>query len=335
MKYAALILVAFLIAFSSKEQNEIIPHHFPKPIYQLPKIIGQKAEIELGKTLFYDPILSHNNSISCENCHSPYSSFAHTDHPVSHGIHDSIGKRNAPVLINLGWQTNFMLDGSIHHLDMQALAPISDQREMGSNLLEVVSKLQASKKYPPLFLLAYNDSHITGTKVLKAISTFLLTLISSNSKYDQFIKGQVSFTEQEIKGYKMFKKNCATCHPEPLFTNYEFANIGLPIDSNYFDFGRMTITRLSSDSLKFKTPTLRNIAYSAPYMHDGRFSKLSAVLNHYTEGITPSNNLALPLKNKIALTKNEKVDIIAFLLTLSDSSFVFNPNHRSKIPHKI
>ena len=153
----------------------------------------------------------------------------------------------------------------------------------------------------------------------------MLTLVSSNSKYDSVMRKQTVFTEQETKGYTLFKKNCASCHTEPLFTNYQFMNNGLAIDTSLNDVGRYTVTKNGSDSLKFKVPTLRNIEFSYPYMHDGRFKKLSQVLNHYTSGIVKSKTLAHPLQQSIALTSNEKVDIIAFLLTLSDKSFLFNP----------
>jgi len=324
-KYAIILLCFFLFAFVIKESLFSVPENFPQPVYDFSKNPLTENKILLGRTLFYDPILSKNNTISCESCHSPFSAFTHIDHTLSHGIHDSIGTRNSPALMNLAWQKYFMWDGAVNNLDMQALAPISHPAEMGSTINEVVEKLNASEKYRKLFYNAYGDNTATGEKTLKAISQFMLTLVSANSKYDKVMRKELSFTEQEANGYLLFKKNCASCHTEPLFTNGNFKNNGLPMDLVLKDIGRMKVTSNKNDSLKFKVPSLRNIEYSYPYMHDGRFKKLSEVLNHYTNGIQLSKTLATQLNQGIQLSSNEKVDIIAFLLTLSDKEFVFNP----------
>jgi len=198
---------------------------------------------------------------------------------------------------------------------------------MGERIAEVVAKIQHSPFYPPLFYAAYGDTIVTGERVLKALSQFQLTFISANSKYDKVKRREqgISFTPQETNGYELFKKNCAACHTEPMFTSGEFANNGLPVDSLLNDKGRFLISQDAADLQKFKIPTLRNIEYSYPYMHDGRFKKLSQVLDHYIHGIEKSGNLAKELETKIELTANEKVDLIAFLLSLSDREFVMNP----------
>ena len=327
IKYISILLFLLITAFTTRESNFSYPSSWPKPTYDFSKNPIEKNKVILGRVLFYDPILSENNSISCESCHSPYSAFTHIDHALSHGIYDSIGTRNSPALMNLAWKKSFMWDGAINNLDMQALAPISHPLEMGSSIKKVVIKLQASKKYRQLYFQAYGDSIPTGEKTLKALSQFLLTLVSSNSKYDKVMSGDLQFTTQEKNGYALFQKNCSSCHREPLFTNDEFANNGLPENPSLKDKGRMHITLDSTDTYKFKIPTLRNIEYTYPYMHDGRFKKLSEVMNHYTSGIIQSKTLAPELKEKIKLTENEKVDIISFLLTLSDKEFVFNSNH--------
>ena len=327
IKYISILLFLLITAFTTRESNFSYPSSWPKPTYDFSKNPIEKNKVILGRVLFYDPILSENNSISCESCHSPYSAFTHIDHALSHGIYDSIGTRNSPALMNLAWKKSFMWDGAINNLDMQALAPISHPLEMGSSIKKVVIKLQASKKYRQLYFQAYGDSIPTGEKTLKAISQFLLTLVSANSKYDKVMSGDLQFTAQEKNGYTLFQKNCSSCHREPLFTNDEFANNGLPDNPTLKDKGRMHITLDSTDTYKFKIPTLRNIEYTYPYMHDGRFKKLSEVMNHYTSGIIQSKTLAPELKEKIKLTENEKVDLISFLLTLSDKEFVFNSNH--------
>lgn len=324
-KYAIVFLCFFLFAFVIKESLFTVPEYFPIPVYDFSKNPLTENKILLGRTLFYEPMLSKNNTISCESCHSPFSAFTHIDHTLSHGIHDSIGTRNSPALMNLAWQKYFMWDGAVNNLDMQALAPISHPSEMGSSINEVVEKLNTSEKYRKLFYKAYGDNTATGEKTLKAISQFMLTLVSANSKYDKVMRKESNFTEQEANGYLLFKNNCASCHTEPLFTNGNFENNGLPMDLLLEDIGRMKVTSNKNDSLKFKVPSLRNIEYSYPYMHDGRFKKLSEVLNHYTNGIQPSKTLATQLKHGIQLSSNEKVDIITFLLTLSDNEFVFNP----------
>lgn len=332
--YTFIFIVFGCVAFCAEQISYFNPpDHFPKPLYDFSNNTLTKEKIELGRALFYDPILSKDNTISCASCHSPYNAFAHTDHDLSHGIHDEIGTRNAPALFNLAWHNIFMWDGAINHLDMQALAPISHPKEMGESLKNVVHKLQNKKIYPLLFSQAFQDSLVTGERVLKALSQFQLTLVSATSKYDEVQKGLTQFSAQEKNGYLLFQKNCNSCHTEPLFSNQKFANNGLPVDTTLNDFGKWMVTKQSSDSLKFKIPSLRNLKFTHPYMHDGRFRKLNQVLNHYTNGISPSPTLATKLVEPIKLTSNEKVDLIAFLLTLNDKQFVFDQKHQ--FPRKI
>lgn len=328
-KYLVTCLIFFFcLAFRyAGDRLFSVPNHFPEPSYNFADNPLSPEKVLLGRALFYDPILSKDNTISCATCHSQFSAFTHVDHALSHGINDQVGLRNSTTLINLAWQSTFMRDGAIHHLDFQALEPITNPVEMGEDFENVVSKLQASTIYPDLFLKAFGESTITGEHVLKAISQFELTLVSHNSKYDSVIQNQAVFTEQELKGYSLFKKECSSCHTEPLFTNDQFLNNGLSVDTTLNDFGRYRVTRNPSDSLLFKVPTLRNVQYSHPYMHDGRFKKLSQVLDHYTDGIIESKTLATELHIPIELTPNEKVDIVAFLFTLTDKSFLYNPDY--------
>ncbi len=323
-----ILYVALSAHTTVKETLFSIPDKWPKPEYDFSKNPLTKEKIELGRTLFYDPILSRNNSTSCNSCHSSYTAFAHVDHALSHGIDNKIGTRNAPALTNLAWQKTFMWDGAVNHLDMQPLAPISNASEMDSKIDSVVKKLQQTQNYPSLFYKAFDDSIITGEHTLKVISQFMLTLISANSKYDSVMRKQTQFTVQENNGYKLFKQNCSSCHTEPLFTNLQFENNGLPVDTTLHDYGRTSVTKNPTDSLKFKVPTLRNIEFSFPYMHDGRFKHLSDVLNHYITGIQQSNTLSEKLKKPIVLTSNEKVDLTAFLLTLTDQEFLHDRRFR-------
>lgn len=318
------ILATLTLALSNTNYRFEKPAHFPEPHYDFSKNSLNPEIIELGKKLFYDPILSKDSTISCASCHSPFNAFAHTDHDLSHGIRDQIGFRNAPALFNLAWHSNFMWDGAVNHLDMQALAPISSHTEMDENISNICQKLSRSDNYQKLFNKAFGDSSISGERVLKALSQFQLCLVSAESKYDSVIRNQSIFTAQEKKGYALFLEHCNICHTEPLFSNFKFSDNGLPLDTTLNDFGRMKVTQNKADSLKFKIPSLRNLQYSYPYMHDGRFKKLSEVLNHYVKGIENRPGLAIELENRIPLSSTEKVDLIAFLLTLNDKNFVFN-----------
>lgn len=320
------LLVFISFSFLMKKKVLEYPSTWPEPVYHLQTNKPTPNGISLGRMLFYDPVLSADSTISCASCHSSYTAFTHVDHNLSHGIQDRIGKRNSPALMNLAWQSSFMWDGAILNLDMQALAPISHPDEMGSSINEVVRKLNQDRFYKKKFQQLFGTKEITGEQVLKVISQFMLTLISANSKFDRVKKGQEQFSEQESNGYRLFVNNCSSCHTEPLFTNQYFANNGLKINNELNDLGRFQITKDPNDSLKFKVPSLRNIEFSYPYMHDGRFKKLSEVLNHYSNGIQQSRTLDFNLKNGIQLSANEKVDLISFLLTLTDKEFLFNKN---------
>lgn len=304
-----------------------VPHDWPEPVYDFTQNPLTAQKISLGRSLFYDPNLSADGSTSCASCHSPFNSFAHTDHALSHGIHDRIGTRNAPALINLAWQESFMWDGAIHHLDFQALAPLTHPDEMGNDFKELISRMNSTSSYKKQFVEAYGDSLITGERTLKALSQFLLTLVSSQSKYDSVQSKLATFTQQEENGFRLFNQYCNSCHTAPLFTNYAFENNGLKPDSFLNDHGRSSASNNPIDDYKFKVPTLRNIEYTAPYMHDGRFKRLYQVLHHYTSGIHHMDNLSKELQAPISLSSSEKTDLIAFLLTLSDRGFIFNTKH--------
>lgn len=320
--FLVFLIVLIISGFKSLDGFPPYPKNFPKPVYDFSKKPITQAQVDLGHALFYDPVLSKDNTISCASCHSPFNAFAHVDHDLSHGINDQIGTRNAPALMNLAWQKTFMWDGAINHLDVQALAPISHEKEMAEEIGHVAQKLRETDLYPVLFFKAFGDSAITGERILLALSQFQLTLISDQSKYDSVMQQKAVFTGQEAHGYQLFKTHCNSCHREPLFSTYEFRNNGLPVDTTLNDYGKWMITKRSADSLLFKIPTLRNIEYTYPYMHDGRFGRLGEVLNHYTNGIHKNKTLAPELQKTIVLSANDKIDLVAFLLTLSDRNFV-------------
>jgi cytochrome c peroxidase len=328
-KVIASICVLWLAAVSFCPAGKLrfnVPKGWPAPAYDFSKNPLSKEKILLGRALFYDPGLSADSTISCVSCHLQYSGFTHIDHQLSHGIGGHIGTRNSPTLMNLAWGKLFMWDGAVNHLDMQPLAPITHKDEMGYSIDSVVLRLGRSSVYKGLFYKAYHDSAVTGAHFLKAISQFMLTLVSANSKYDKVMRKEngVNFTEQEGNGYRLFRANCAVCHQEPLFTTNDFANNGLPVDTTLNDYGRVKITHNAADSMHFKIPTLRNIEFSYPYMHDGRFGKLREVIDHYTTGIAHTPTLSPELRQPIVLSPNEKIDLVAFLITLSDREFLFN-----------
>ena len=195
---------------------------------------------------------------------------------------------------------------------------------MGDDMANVVKKLQASPSYPGLFYSAFGDSVITGDAVMQSLCQFMLTLVSANAKYDRVMRGTETFTPRETNGYKLFTAHCSSCHTEPLFTNGRFENNGLEPDDSLRDIGRMKVTGLVEDSLKFKVPTLRNVEVTYPYMHDGRFRNLQMVLFQYTEKVCQSRTLSEKLRRKLVLNEQQKGDIIMFLKTLTDEEFIKN-----------
>uniref|UniRef100_UPI00404A6A3A cytochrome-c peroxidase n=1 Tax=Flavobacterium sp. TaxID=239 RepID=UPI00404A6A3A len=302
-----------------------IPKEFPKPVYDFSNNPLTEEGFQLGRNLFYDPILSRDQTISCASCHLQQTGFTHVDHDLSHGIDGKIGTRNSLTLMNLAWNKTFMWDGGVNHLDVQAIHPITSEVEMDETMENVVKKLQDSEKYPTLFKQAFGTEKITGQLTLKAISQFVVMLQTSNSKYDKVLRKEEEFTEMEQRGYKLFQNHCASCHVEPLFSSDRFENNGLSIDSTLNDFGRMRITQNEKDKQKFKVPTLRNVQFTFPYMHDGRFKSLNEVIKHYNFGIENSPTLAKELQKPMNLTDNERTELVAFLKTLTDKEFLFNP----------
>lgn len=302
-----------------------VPDGWPKPVYDFSKNPLTEEGFQLGRNLFYDPILSRDKTISCASCHLQNTGFTHIDHDVSHGIEGRIGNRNSMALINLAWSKDFMWDGGVNNLEVQPINPITNPLEMDEKLENVVFKLQQSHKYKTLFVKAFGDEKVTSQRILKALTQFTIMLKSSDSKYDKVMRDEDSFTAQEQKGYELFKVNCASCHKEPLFCDDKFENNGLKPDGYFKDGGRIKITKNRKDSLRFKVPTLRNIELTGPYMHDGRIKNLQMVLFHYTEDIYQSSTLSKQLDKKIVLNQEDKDNMLQFLKTLTDEAFVNNP----------
>lgn len=331
-KLITLLLLAVLIfgiySFSKNYFTPIyleIPKNWPKPVYDFSKNPLTEEGFQLGRNLFYDPILSRDNTISCASCHLQQTGFTHVDHDLSHGIDGKIGTRNSLSLQNLAWSKNFMYDGGVNNLEVQPIHPITSEVEMNETLENVVAKLQKSEKYQDLFQKAFGTNKITGQLTLKALAQFVVMLKSSESKYDKVIRKQETFSEMEQRGYTLFKQNCVSCHAEPLLTNNDFESNGLQVDATLNDIGRMRITQKENDKFKFKVPTLRNIQFTYPYMHDGRFKTLNEVVVFYNSDKNAQKMLAFKNKKTMYLSDNERTELVSFLKTLTDKEFLFNP----------
>ena len=268
-------------------------------------------------------ILSSDYSISCATCHQRIAAFAHIDHALSHGIFGKIGKRNVPALQNLIWKDALMLDGGVNNLEVQPINPITNPMEMNERLVHVVSKLQHDSNYVLLFQNAFHDTIVTSQKMLKALAQFTGLMISSDSRYDKFIRGEIELNEPELRGLNLFRSQCLNCHPEPLFTDNSYRNIGLKPDTAIADSGHANITGLAADYFKFKVPSLRNVEMTYPYMHDGRFKNLKQVLDHYANG-NFYGSYDKSIEKNIGLTEEQKNDLLAFLKTLTDKTFLYD-----------
>lgn len=312
--------------FKSKLISPVIPSNNPQTV----------EGIALGKQLFFDKKLSKNNAQSCASCHNPKKAFS-DETAFSDGVDGKFGTRNSMPLFNLAWNFDerFTWDGKEFGLEQQAIEPVQNPIEMHSNWNDVINKLQATTNYPDLFLKAFGTKTITQDLVTKALAQFERTLISGNSKFDKFLRNEVLLTPEEKNGFDVFmdeaRGDCFHCHGSdnnPLWTDNKFHNNGL--DETFTDLGLGKITGDPSDNGKFKTPSIRNLVFTAPYMHDGRFKTIEEVINHYSEGLKKSSTID-PLmkqvdKGGVNLTTKDKADLKAFLLTLSDNDFINNPD---------
>jgi cytochrome c peroxidase len=302
-----------------------IPAGFPQPQYFFQNNALIKEGIALGRQLFYDGQLSKDGNFSCASCHQQSAAFSTFDHDLSHGYNNSHTLRNAPGLFNLAWYPAYRQDGGISNLEALSLAHINAPKEMGENINNVVDKLSQDARYAELFKAAYGDSKINSDRILKALKQFIIILVSADSKYDKVKKGTTSFTNGEQQGYSIFLAKCNTCHKEPLFTDFSFRNIGLPLVPSLNDYGRMKVTGNTQDSLKFRVPSLRNIELTGYYTHDGSIGSIRGMLNHYRTKVIKSSTLDPALQNGISLTDAETDALILFLKTLTDTSFIKNP----------
>ena len=298
-----------------------VPAGFPAP--NIPPDHPLTVEgVALGQRLFADPILSVDSTIACASCHLSAHAFS-DPRPVSQGV-SGMTTRNSMPLFNLLWSRSFFWDGRAASLEEQALEPVQEPTELGENWDRVVAKLERHGEYPALFARAFGDAPIDRQLVVQAIAQFERTLISADSKYDRWLAGQAELTPEEERGFLLFHTeagDCFHCHGAPLFTDNEFHNNGLDLDPP--DAGLAALTGGRLDRGKFKTPTLRNVEYTAPYMHDGRFQTLEEVIEHYDAGFhrTALTDPLLLVRPNLDLSAADKRALVAFLKALSDPQF--------------
>ncbi|MBP8238938.1 MAG: cytochrome-c peroxidase [Saprospiraceae bacterium] len=298
------------------------------------------AGVQLGRMLFYEPLLSKDGSQACADCHKQQDAFSDI-RQFSVGVAGLPGKRQAMAVMNLAWHQNGLFwDGRAPKVRDQALKPIQDPLEMNETLPSVVAKLSATKKYTDQFIRAFGDAAVTSERMGLALEQFMLTMVSSNSKYDQHLRGAATLTAAEERGRVLFftefdpfgsakGAECFHCHGGHNFTNDEFMNNGLDTDASMTDEGRKKVTNDPADRGRFKVPSLRNIALTPPYMHDGRFATLESVIDHYDHGVKNSATIEFILQYNLQpgglqMTAQAKSDLIAFLKTLTDADFLGN-----------
>jgi len=312
---------------------------FPMPDLPMDNPLIEER-VSLGQKLFQDPAFSKDNSISCLACHNPEKGFS-DPRRFSIGIHGDPGTRNSMTLLNLAWKKSFFWDGRATSLRQQVLMPVQEHDEMDESLANVANKLSSNSTYPPLFEMAFGSPKINPDKISLALEQFILTLTSYRSKFDLAMAGLTKLTPEEQRGFELFMTeyeprmgqrgaDCFHCHGGALFTDSQFHNNGLDVSPT--DPGRAKVTGRDGDLGKFSTPTLRNVALTAPYMHDGRFKTLEEVIEHYSSGVqrspTLDPNLAKHPAEGIQLSSPDKKALVAFLKTLTDTNLPasFSPN---------
>ena len=330
------LLILCAMSCPQDEVNEAVPISNPKVSINIPKGFPAfnpaiKANppteygVKMGERLFNDVRFSRDNSISCAACHNQDKAFS-DGLAQAKGVEGRIGLRNTPPIQNMAFMKFYMWDGNMLDLEHQSLIPIITKEEMNSSILDVIGKIKNDPIYKDYCRKIYGDDNITADRIYKTLAQYQYTLVSADSKYDKVSRGEgVHFTEQEQKGYQTFQQKCATCHSGGLFTDQSFRNVGFPINPNTDEAGRGRVTGRSEDFMSFRVPSLRNIEYTAPYGSFGQFPTLKAVLDYFDHGVVASENLDPELKNngnRIPLSEEEKLNLISFMKTLSDPSFV-------------
>jgi cytochrome c peroxidase len=303
----------------------VYPNHFPPAHYRFENNPPTEAGIALGRKLFYDPILSLDSTISCGSCHAQVHAFADHNVPLSTGIDGRLGSRNTPGLANLIWFPAFNWDGGVNHIEIFSVAPITDENEMGLELREALVRLNRHASYPGMFQAAFGVNKIETREMLYALTQFMGVMVSYQSKYDDYLNGKPVLSDQELNGLALFQQHCSSCHNGPLLTDFSYRNNGLSPGSS--DEGRKRITQEDADLRRFRVPSLRNVALTYPYMHNGSQFTLYQVVDAYSRHVTVEANLDLEIpKEGFGFDEAQKDALVAFLRTLTDWKFVSNPS---------
>ena len=306
----------------------LTPPGFPPPAFDFTANPITEEGFRLGKKIFFDHHLSADGHVSCGSCHQPLAAFTTFEHDRSHGVNNTHTLRNAPGIFNLAWYRDFNQDGSAPSLEAVYRQHIASPTEMGTTTDAVIEKIRMDTVYRRLFRAAFGSEMVTEERIFKAISQYVLSLVSAGSKYDKMKQGEASFDAEENAGYAVFQAKCAACHAEPLFTDFSYRNAGLEVDPLLNDYGRMRVTGNPADSLKFRVPSLRNADFTSYYTHDGRMSIFRMMLDHYRYSVNGSPTLDPLLTNGIPMTDSEEDQLEAFLRTLSVTPFLNNPRFR-------
>ena len=291
------------------------PKYFPTPIYSNSQNEITPERFELGRHLFYDKNLSLDSSVSCGTCHAQVHGFADHNTKFSIGVFNQVGERNSPPIFNMAWNKSFMWDGGINHIEVMPLAPFTNPVEMDMDMKQLLIRLNNDDFYKSQFAKAYGQDSITDKYLFYALTQFMISIVSDQSDYDQYLRTGMGLSASELRGMRLVEDQCGSCHPGPLFTSNDIRHNGLSINE-FNDVGRELITQDSTDRGKFKVPSLRNLKFTYPYMHDGRFRTLEQVLNHYKE--TAQKSDAPEGITNIELDDEEKAYVLAFLETLND-----------------
>lgn len=356
LKFSCAVIVLFVFV-SCKKEIEISPVEYDDTPYSL-KYINNTLPIPnlpndnpmtvqkviLGKMLFYENLLSLDNSINCSSCHKQTTGFSDANQ-FSIGVGGALGGRQAMPIFNMAWHENeFFWDGRAHLLRHQSIMPIENPLEMKETLDNVITKLIAIKEYRDQFKRAFGTNEITSERISFALENFMLSIVSEDSKFDKYLAGSATLSASEERGRVLFYgeyneffpstsgADCAHCHSGNNFENDLYMNNGLDTDAQFIDFGRENATNMATDRAKFKVPSLRNIEVTGPYMHDGRFTTLEEVVEHYNSGVQNSSTVNPALlgttSTGLMLDAQEKIDLVNFLKTLTDNTFLNNPEYQ-------
>lgn len=304
-----------------------VPAGWPPVQYNFAANPLTEEGILLGRYLFHEGRLSKDGNYPCASCHEQVSGFTHEDHPLAHGYGGNHTYRNPPGIYNIAWYKEYFQDGSAKALEDVFITHITAPNEMGETVDNVLNKLRQDASYRRLFKAAFGTEEINADRMTKALSQFVLSIVSNNSKYDKVKRGEATFTLAEQLGYDIFKNKCASCHQEPLFTDFSYRNIGMPIDNLLQDFGRMRVTGNKADSLKFRVLSLRNSAATRPFGHDGRFFSYTNMYMHYNSQVVNGPTTDPAVVPSIPLSNFEQGQLTAFLSTLTDSVMINNANY--------